>query len=100
MDPAAAIRTEFRRRWWRQCAATLLFLLVVFAAGSSGPREQDSVLGLGPGAWHKVLIAGAVIVIGIRLVNWRCPACDTLFWRQIYPRHCPDCGVELREGAG
>jgi hypothetical protein len=34
--------------------------------------------------------------VGFSWWNWRCPACKGYLGRGIEPRHCRNCGVELR----
>jgi len=46
-----------------------------------------------------VMLLGLAILAGGTLFSyrtWRCPACDQHLGRNIDPRHCPNCGVELR----
>ncbi len=36
------------------------------------------------------------LFIVFALINWRCPACNKSFGREISPKYCSHCGVELQ----
>jgi hypothetical protein len=40
-----------------------------------------------------VLVLGA---LAFTLRNWRCPACEKYLGRSFNPKHCQNCGIQLR----
>jgi hypothetical protein len=43
-----------------------------------------------------VLFLVVAACVGYSWVNWRCPACNGYLGRGIGPKHCRNCGAELR----
>ena len=89
---AEAVKQEFRRRWIRQLVATVIVFAALLLAGaftrSAGADSRE----------YAPYVASAVVVglLVFSLVNWRCPACNRYLYKDIYPRHCSRCGVQLR----
>lgn len=92
----ADIRKSFAARRRRQLMLSApMFLLI---AGLVGMERQGRAVFLGIEADNLILflflaIAGAV---AFSLWNWRCPSCKGYLGRQISPKFCSRCGVELQ----
>lgn len=88
---------EFRRRRTRQLIVVVPFmgaLLPLLMLENAGP---DGLLGI-----PSVVVGsacGAVVIAGFifSLINWRCPACKSRLGKDISPRFCQKCGVQLQE---
>ena len=95
IDREQRIMVSFAKRKKIQYILAIPAVLVVAALLIM--RVNDSFT-LGSLSRDTVSIAGLVIIVAILVIsfiNWRCPACNSYFGRDISPKHCPKCGVKL-----
>jgi len=100
-SPKGVIRRSFaRRRRNRLVATAFLLLLCAVAFSEIGQRRITPMMGMAFGVSTEVvgsIIAVLIIGVGcVSLYNWRCPACARYLTGTFNPRHCPNCGIELR----
>ncbi len=92
-DPQVALAFKKRRLLQlavlRPLAALLALLFLGIAVLGEGGLLWMVCLGL-----PTLILAVAALVL--RLVNWRCPACNKLL-KGLNPTHCSKCGVKLRD---
>lgn len=69
---------------------------VAFGFGAAGGVEDQIVLGLPPIVWWPVVLVVFIGSIIFSVINWRCPACGTIFGFNFNGRCCSECGAELR----
>jgi hypothetical protein len=88
-------REEFKRRRSRQIflAVPLIAMILLFAVlrGRKVEIPGVPVSVLGP-----LFLALVVAALVYSLYNWRCPACNRYLGRDLSPRFCNKCGVNLQ----
>ena len=91
------VKAEFKTRFQRQIAITLLLLPAIIVAAMNRRMRTESIFGI-PG---QTLIPIAIVFIfggiGLSLWNWRCPGCNKYLGKSFYPKHCSGCGAQLRD---
>ena len=90
------LQQDYERRRSIQLIITGPLVVSVIALVWARQHPDSSVIGIP--AYRIVLSAFAVIVSGMvfSVRNWRCPACDRYLGKAWNPRHCANCGVQLR----
>lgn len=90
------IKDEFRRRRNLQIKVTFtavpFFLTLVFAENIQNSSYQEF--------FFIILGISAVLFIGFivfTLRNWRCPSCNKYLRKNLNPKYCPHCGIQLRD---
>ena len=83
IDPLAwdQIETDFKKRLVWQIIALIFAVILLVGTEASGNY-----------------VVGTVMLIGIfafSLWNWRCPSCRSYLGRNMYPKYCPICKVQL-----
>ena len=68
---------------------------VAFGFGAAGGVEDQMILGLRLIVWWPVVVVVLIGSIIFSVLNWRCPACGTIFAIYFNGRYCPECGTEL-----
>jgi hypothetical protein len=91
-------KSVFAKKRRRRIMAMLLMIpsAVAFGFGAAGGVEDQLVLGLGPIVWWPVVLVVFIGSLIFSVLNWRCPACGTVFGLNFNGRYCSDCGVELQ----
>jgi hypothetical protein len=89
-----AFAKKRRNRWIAM--ALIVPSAIGFGFGAAGGVEGEMILGLRPIVWWPVVLVVFVGSIIFSVLNWRCPACGTVFGIHFDGRHCPGCGVELQ----
>ena len=90
-------REIYAERHKRQTRVTWTLVVLVLAVAFTQDKSGARLLGL-PAQWvaPAVFVAiAAALIFSFR--NWRCPACHAHLGRTMNPRHCPSCGVALRD---
>lgn len=92
------IKAKFKARFIRQIIVAILLLPAIFVFVFV-EKEQGVALQQYLGLESAALLYGAVGLVAVGLAftlwNWRCPACNKYLKKEIYPKHCSGCGVEL-----
>lgn len=93
---ADQIKSEFAARRKRQLLLLIPVVgLFTFAALVGGGKlAVPASLSLASAKVALFLVVAACV--GYSWYNWRCPACKGYLGRGIEPKHCRNCGVELR----
>ena len=89
-------KARFRLKRRRQIYLAVPLVAWMVAVLVSKVTDRPDVLGVDIEVWAPgmlIVILGALI---FSFLNWRCPACDRYLGREINPRFCTECGVELR----
>lgn len=89
------LRTQFRARRLRQILLVIPFLPLMIAIATADKQTGDTWLGLSEGALLFALLPMVLLALVFSLMNWRCPACNRYLGKQLWVRHCPQCGVQL-----
>jgi hypothetical protein len=89
-------KQEFKKRRNRQLLVGLLLVVPILIVGALGDRAKEQMQQLPPVLVQSAIAVAAVGVIGLALVNWRCPACKGYLGRRLNPKFCGNCGVPLR----
>ena len=81
----------------RQIVVTLPVWIFTMAAFMFQDSESGYLLGVTPFVWGPavVVVFGAFVYWTVK--NWRCPSCVKYLGRGMNPRHCPNCGQQLRK---
>jgi hypothetical protein len=90
-ERALAFRREFSRRRGRNLAVVLpcAALIIAFAMGGGA-------LGFTGNARLVPPLVLALIVVGVSMRYWRCPACDGYLGKALNPVACRHCDFTLR----
>lgn len=86
---------EFKKRWIREVVG--LVVLIAILLSSSLLESLFQRLNFPSNTTTTVIVIAIVGYAIFTYVNWRCPACNEYFYREIYPRYCPQCGAALRD---
>lgn len=90
------IRKSFATRRRRQLMISIPILLLMFGVIVLEKKGQAVPFGFEPGSLVTLLFLILAGAIAFSLWNWRCPACRRYLGKQISPKVCSRCGVELR----
>ena len=75
----------------------MIALLFAAMAALAFTEESDTFFGLSVAVLGPIsLVAIVVGWVIFNSRNWRCPACDNYLGRAFNPKHCHNCGIELR----
>jgi hypothetical protein len=86
-----SILATFRERRLRQIGLTGIVLVVLFSMGGLARLFPSKDAGI-------ILVGGVVLVIAVLMAfNWRCPGCNKMLGKNLNPRFCEGCGVQLME---
>ena len=89
-------KREFLRRRRSQLVLAAVLAPIIVAAVMYQRGVAGTILGVSAHVAGSIFLALAVGALLFSFRNWRCPACSKYLGRTINPRHCPNCGVELR----
>lgn len=89
-------KERFRSRRKRQIILAVPFIGVVLAVFLTRHSKGQDVYGIPLEVWGPVFLLLVLGALVFSFLNWRCPACDRYLGRDISPRFCTQCGVELR----
>jgi hypothetical protein len=88
------IKSEFKVIRTRQLAVTLPLIPVMFFVIFWGDKTPPiTIMGIQI-VWIGLVMAALCLIFS--LWHWRCPACKRYLGKQINPKYCSKCGVELR----
>jgi hypothetical protein len=90
-EQALAFRQEFSRRRSRNLAVVLPGAAAIIAIAAGG-----GALGLTGNARFVPTLALALIVLGLSMRSWRCPACGRYLGKALNPVACRHCDFTLR----
>ena len=90
-EQALAFRQEFLRRRNRNLAVVLPGAAAIIALAAGG-----GALGLTGNARLIPPFVLALIVVGVSMRYWRCPACDGYLGKALNPVACRHCDFTLR----
>ena len=90
------IRAAYARRRRNQLIATIPIGAVLLAFGFMGEGAAFTLLGLPQQVVTPMLVVLIVATLVFSFLNWRCPACSSYLGRAFNPKHCGNCGVNLR----
>lgn len=97
MEPQE-VKRKFKTRFIRQIIVAILLLpaifVFVFVEKEQGVALQQ-FLGLESAALLYAAIGLVAAGLAFTLWNWRCPSCNKYLKKEIYPKHCSGCGIEL-----
>jgi len=86
----------FSERRKRQLTVSLPMIAVVFAVMFTEDRGSNAILGIPANVVGPLFLGLVLAVLVFTLRNWRCPACEKYLGRSFNPRHCQNCGIQLR----
>ena len=86
----------YSERRKRQLMVSLPMIAVVFAVMFTQDRGADSILGIPANVMGPLFLGLVLAVLVFSLRNWRCPACEKYLGRNFNPKHCSNCGIQLR----
>jgi rubrerythrin len=84
---------ELDRRRFKSLLAFAACCVYIVAVSATGGDFRIFVLSRG-----AVLLLGVGMVLLAMIVSavyWRCPVCNRLLGRELYPKFCPECGTRL-----
>jgi len=93
---ADQIKAEFAARRKRQLLLLIPVVLLFGFAALVGTGKLHVPVDLNLATTKVVFFLIVAACVGYSWFNWRCPACKGYLGRGIEPRHCRNCGVELR----
>ncbi len=85
---------EIKRKQYIVTAPIILVFILLMILYENPDFE---IFGLGENILLPIAIVGVVAGLIFSLINWRCPACNGYFRKEINPKFCAKCGVKLRE---
>ena len=91
-----AFLTVYGERRKRQLMVSLPVIAMAFAVGLTEDRGSDAILGLPANLVGPLFLALVLAVLVFSFRNWRCPACEKYLGRSFNPKHCQNCGIQLR----
>ncbi len=89
-------RKSFAARRRRQLMLSPPLFLLMFGVIFLENRGQHALLGIEEGSLVTFLFLAIAGAIAFSLWNWRCPACRGTLGKQLSPKFCSRCGVELQ----
>lgn len=92
----SGIRKSFAARRRRQLMLSAPMFLLMFGVIFLEKKGQDALFGVEVDSLVIFLFLTIAAAIVFSLWNWRCPACRGYLGKQISPRFCSRCGVELQ----
>jgi len=96
VDEKQRIMAEFARRRKRQLCVSIPLAAMVIGFILIGDNSDILSSEFRPAAVIGLFIAVlAVLIFSFR--NWRCPGCNAYLHKNMNPRFCPRCGVQLHE---
>ncbi len=102
MDPVSSthraeeIKAEFAVRRRRQLLLLIPVILMFAFAILVGTGKLPVPVDPDSATPKVVLFLVVAACVGYSWVNWRCPACNGYLGRGIEPKHCRNCGAQLR----
>lgn len=89
------IRKSFSVKRRRQLMLSAPMFLLMFGVLFLERKGQAAILGIDPGNMVPLMFLTIAGAVAFSLWNWRCPACKRYLGKQISPKFCSRCGVEL-----
>ena len=96
-DQKAQFKQLYSKRRRNQLMLSVPLVAVMLAVAVTEDRQANTILGLPAQVAGPIFLAMIVGALVFSFRNWRCPACDKYFGRTFNPRHCHNCGIELRK---
>lgn len=90
------IRKSFAARRRRQLVLSAPMFLLIAGLVLMERRGQAALFGIEADNLILFLFLAIAGAIACSLWNWRCPACNGYLGKQISPKFCGRCGVELQ----
>lgn len=81
----------------RQYIVTVPIFISIFLLIMSAENPEFELFGLSNSVLMTIGIVGSLCGLVFSLVNWRCPACNGYFRKEINPKFCAKCGVKLQD---
>ena len=92
----AEFKLAYAKRRTRQLVVAAVLVPLVIAMAVSDNKEAGTVFGVSAAVGGPAFFAVMLVAVVFSFRNWRCPACSSYLGRAFNPRHCSNCGVELR----
>lgn len=92
----SSIYEKFSKKKKRKNIVTA-FMLFVFILCMLIANDLEQVPPFVRDLMVPVLTILLIVFIVFMLVNWRCPRCNAYLGREMTPKYCPHCGVQLVE---
>jgi len=90
------IRKSFAARRRRQLMLSAPMFLLIAGLVLMGKNGQTAFFGIEADNLILFLFLAIAGAIAFSLWNWRCPSCKGYLGKQISPKFCSRCGVELQ----
>jgi len=92
----ADIKSKFKSRFRKQLAVAIILLPIILALIIGDRNGGTTILGMEAEIFGIFAIVLVIVALVFSLFNWRCPSCNKYLGREIYPKFCNKCGVQLR----
>lgn len=87
---------KFRIKRQRQITVAIIILPLVAGLVYLDWAKSDQVLGIPADSYSIMALIGVFAALAYSIYNWRCPSCNKYMGRNINPKSCPRCGVDLQ----
>jgi len=90
------LKEVYGKRRRNQIVLAALILPLILVVVFSEDRNSGTLLGYSVQEAGPVFLAVILGALVFSFRNWRCPACNKYLGRNLNPKFCHHCGVELR----